>query len=297
MNQNLQAAKATKNDEFYTLYEDIEAELKHYTGVLKGKVIYCNCDTLRISNFIRYFIDQFEELGIKRLIATGYNPSGHGFYLGMVAERIIIRTLKGDGAFASDECVALLKKADIVISNPPFSLFPEYINLLLKYRKDFLIVGNRNAVTYKSVFPLIKSNKIRIGARGMNSKFSFRTPDDELKTVPACWFTTLKSNDRKSPLELTASYNPAKYPRYDNYSAINVNRVEDIPGDYCGVMGVPITFIGKYNPEQFEIIGATESEGRGFSNGLWNAESKVSQPMINSTRLYKRVFIRRVHCE
>ena len=208
-----------------------------------------------------------------------------------VAEEIGIKHLKGNGDFRSPECIELLKQADIVVTNPPFSLFREYIALLMSYQKKFVIIGNQNAITYKEVFPLLKTNKVW---PGYNHVKEFLQADGSVKKFGNIqWFTNLDISKRHEELILYKNYTPAEYPKYDNYDAINVDKVADIPCDYDGVMGVPITFLDKYNPIQFEIIGATESEGKGFSQGLWLQATKISQPMINNTKLYKRLFIRK----
>lgn len=210
--------------------------------------------------------------------------------------------LKGDGDFRSNECIELLKQADIVVTNPPFSLFREYVGQLVKYDKKFVIIGNKNAITYKEIFPLIAQNKLWTGYRGFSGGMWFKA-DYEGKTqkivngiklinVPSIWFTNLDIAKRHENIPLFRTYNPQDYPKYDNYDAINVDKVSDIPCDYHEAIGVPITFFDKYNPKQFEIIGATESEGKGFSNGLWDSSSGIKQALVNGVRKYKRLFIR-----
>ena len=225
-----------------------------------------------------------------------------------------VRKLQGNGDFRSPECIKFLEDSDIVVTNPPFSLLREFIALLIQYDKKFIIVGNVNAITYKEVFPLFMQNRMWLGHNN-NGSMSFRVPDSyepretryweeegpdgkiqkwrSLGNI--CWFTNLDHGWRHRDMILSRSYerNPELYPHYDNYDAIEVSKTSDIPADYFGVMGVPITFMDKYNPDQFEIIGCTESEGKGFSNGLWKASSKVAQPLINGKRIYKRIFIRR----
>lgn len=310
-NTNLQQARKNKKDEFYTQLCDIENELKHYKEHFKDKTILCNCDDPRVSNFFHYFSYNFEFLGLKKLITTCYKSqevdlfsqsnSERAIYLEYtgnktggrvpVAEEIGIKHLKGNGDFRSPECIELLKQADIVVTNPPFSLFREYIALLMSYQKKFVIIGNQNAITYKEVFPLLKTNKVW---PGYNHVKEFLQADGSVKKFGNIqWFTNLDISKRHEELILYKNYTPAEYPKYDNYDAINVDKVADIPCDYDGVMGVPITFLDKYNPIQFEIIGATESEGKGFSQGLWLQATKISQPMINNTKLYKRLFIRK----
>lgn len=326
-NTTLTAAKAAKKDEFYTQLSDIERELVHYREHFRGKTVLCNCDDPRVSNFFKYFTLNFEHLGLKRVIATCYknqnvdlfsmNESEQAVYQIYEGDRngnhlpddneIEVRPLRGDGDFRSAECIELLKEADIVVTNPPFSLFREYVAQLIEYDKKFLIIGNQNAITYKEIFPLIKENKIWLGYK--NGDMAFTVPlDSEPRATRywetadgtkyrsmgnVCWVTNLDIHKRHEDLILYKTYTPEEYPKYDNYAAINVGKVADIPMDYDGVMGVPITFLDKYNPDQFEIVGATESEGRGFSNGLWTKESKVSQALVNGERIYKRLFIRK----
>ena len=331
-NATLTKAAKAKNDEFYTQISDIENELNHYRKHFVGKTILCNCDDPRVSNFFRYFALNFQTLGLKRLIATCYmNDNPDLFSQGSVNKsiysdfdgsfrcneltdfnRIPFKQLNGDGVysagdFRSKECIALLEQADIVVTNPPFSLFREYVAQLIKYNKKFVIIGNQNAVTYKEIFPLIKENKIWLGYgfRGGNAYFGIRQNTRReyangvydsitglVKFRNCCWFTNLDITKRHVDLILYKKYNPEEYPKYDNYNAINVDKVADIPCDYDGVMGVPITFLDKYNPEQFEIVGCTESEGRGLSNGVFNGQSIVTQPLVGGGRVYKRIFIK-----
>lgn len=215
--------------------------------------------------------------------------------------------LDGDGDFRSPECVEILKQADIVVTNPPFSLFREFVAQLVEYEKKFLIIGGQNATTYKEIFPLLKDNKMWLGFRCGDMAFTVPEYYEEKETRfwiddngqkwrslgNICWYTNLDHKKRHEEIELYKKYTPEEYPKYDNYNAINVDKVADIPEDYDGVMGVPITFLDKYNSDQFEIIGATESEGKGFSMGLWDEESKVAQPLVNGERKYKRIFIKR----
>ena len=310
-NNQLSQAKKGKKDEFYTQLADIDAELKHYRGHFAGKTVLCNCDDPRMSNFFYYFVLNFHHLGLKKLITTCYknqnpdlfsqNTSGQAVYLVYEGEDIgsppnpniagFVHPLQGDGDFSSPECIAFLQEADIVVTNPPFSLFREYIALLIKYGKHFVIVGNTNAVTYKSCFELIRENKMWLG---YNCLRWFYTPEGTLyEAARSYWYTNLDIQKRHEKLPLYKKYSPEEYPHYDNYDAINVGKTADIPCDYDGVMGVPITYLDKHNPDQFEIIGATESEGKGFSAGLWDASSKVSQPVVNGERKYKRIFIRK----
>ena len=260
-NSNLHNAKRLKNDEFFTLYEDIEKEMVHYKDHFKGKTVYCNCDDARESNFFKFFSLNFEKLGLKKLITTGYKADGQGVALiyegdkngnrNPDTEEITIRPLQGNGDFRSEECIEFLKEADIVVTNPPFSLFREYIKQLVEYGKKFIIIGNGNAVTYKEVFPLIKENKLWLGVSPRSMEFIL--PNGEKGVVNACWFTNLEHNKRHRPIDLYKHYSN-EYKHYDNYDAIEVGKVCEIPMDYDGVMGVPITFLDKYCPEQFEIV-------------------------------------------
>ena len=287
-NSNLHAAKRGKNDEFYTQLSDIERELQHYTAHFKDKVVYCNCDDPRRSNFFRYFSYNFERLGLKKLIATCYknqhadlfsqNDSEQAVYLIYEGDKdgdrvpspdeIEAKPLQGDGDFRSEECIELLKQANIVVTNPPFSLFREYVAQLVEYDKKFLIIGNQNAITYKEIFSLIKENKIWLGYK--SGYMAFQVPDYyEIRETSswrdengknwrslgnACWFTNLDHSKRPEKLILWKTYTPEEYPHYDNYDAVNVNKVADIPIDFDGAMGVPITFLDKYNPEQFDVV-------------------------------------------
>jgi hypothetical protein len=268
--ENLNNAKNTKNDEFYTKLTDIEKELMHYKEMFVGKTIYCNCDDPVKSNFVQWFYMRFNILHLKRIIVTSYNSdtcNGWGGYywdsdFATVDPKSIdiskeiekdVRKLNGNGDFRSDECIELLKQADIVVTNPPFSLFRDYVNVLMDNNKDFLILGNMNAITYKEVFPYIKDNRIGLGY--LNGAKSFITPDGvEQKFGNIFWYTTLPIAKHNEELILYKHYNPEEYPKYDNYDAINVDKTCDIPEDYDGVMGVPISFLDKYNPTQFEII-------------------------------------------
>ena len=285
MNYNLQLAFKVKNDEFYTKLTDIEKELMHYKEMFVGKTIYCNCDNPTKSNFVKWFYRRFNMLHLKRLIVTAYNKDGFGLYWDTDFSKLDIKTiyindwiendvryLSGNGDFRSDECIDLLKQADIVVTNPPFSLFREYVKVLMDNNKDFLILGNMNAITYKEVFPYIKENKIGLGY--LNGAKSFITPDGvEQKFGNIFWYTTLPIAKYKEELILYKHYTPEEYPKYDNYDAINVDKTCDIPADYDGAMGVPISFIEKYNPKQFEII------------------DKV-RPIVNGVSKYARIIIK-----
>ena len=325
-NKNLTAAKRAKNDEFYTRLQDIEAELVHYRPQFKDKTVFLNCDDPTWSAFWLHFHKLFGVYGLKKLISTHYESDGNTSYAMVyeggddadisVGERI---ELIGDGDFRSDECIEFLKQSDIVVTNPPFSLFREYVAQLMEYDKQFLIIGNINAVTYKEVFPLLKEDKMWAGF-SFNKTVEFIMPDSyQLRGkayidddgrkhgfVPGvCWYTNLDTKKRHEDLFLSATYYKKdgsvpqasldRWPRYDNYDAIEVGKTKDIPVDYEGVMGVPITFLDKYSPEQFEIVGASESEGKGFSQGLWVESSGIAQPLVDSERKYKRLFIRARH--
>lgn len=325
-NTNLHTAKRRKMDEFYTQYKDIEKELAHYIPHFSGRTIYCNCDTPE-SNFVRYFEDHFEEYGLKRLIATGIDRNtGKGTLYDKSGEKEPYIGEINSGDFRSDECVEYLRQADIVVTNPPFSLFREYMALLFRYNKEFIVIGNQNAITYKEIFPYIKENKLWLGN---NYVKEFRQPDGEIKKFGnILWYTNIPHAKRNLPLDLYKTYNDKEFPKYDNYDAIEVSKVCDIPMDYYGVMGVPITFLDKYCSAQFEIAGIAHhgsdhkydflkpminnkelyarilikrpqfeivgaSDSKGFSNGLFNDEYKITQPLVNGSKVYKQLFIRR----
>lgn len=289
-NTLLQKAKNSKSDEFYTQIADIESELQYYKSHFKDKVVYCNCDDPRTSNFYKYFFSHFKELGLKKIITACYRKQTfdlfhnkeeeHGFFLEYTGKEVDhdnagytdIVHFKGDGDFRSSESIALLKQADIIVTNPPFSLFREFVNQLVKYNKQFLIIGNINAITYKEIFKLIQENKAWLGTNLGRGISGFIVPDhyelygtetriDDLgnriiSPNNCLWLTNLDNSKRHEDIELTKRYfgNENEYPKYDNYDGINVNNTQDIPADYMGYMGVPITFLHKFNPDQFEII-------------------------------------------
>jgi hypothetical protein len=288
-NKTLRKANKEKNDEFYTQLSDIEKELRHYKEHFKGKTVLCNCDDPRVSNFFHYFSYNFEVLGLKKLIATCYknqnmdlfsqNDSEKAIYLEYTGdkngdnipnpEEIGINYLQGDGDFRSKECIELLQQADIVVTNPPFSKFREYVAQLIEFNKKFIIVGNQNSITYKEIFKLIKDNKIWLGygfnrnmAHFVNNHYVDYAADTDhkegmIRVSGVVWFTNIDTKKRNEDfLDLYKTYygNEAEYPKYDNYDAINVDKTKEIPMDYEGAIGVPITFIDKYNPDQFEII-------------------------------------------
>ena len=259
-NETLHKAKEAKNDEFYTQMADIQTELNHtgYQKAFIGKTIYCNCDDPEESNFWKYFKIRFKALKLKELISTHYEkePDKSSYVLRYDGENVKREELAGNGDFRSEECIELLKTADVVVTNPPFSLFREYVAQLEEYKKKFIIIGNKNAITYKEFFPLIKENKVWIGYDNVKE---FKKPDGTIQKFGNIgWYTNIDIDKRHENIELTARYNDEDYPEYDNYNAINVDRVNEIPRDYKGVMGVPITFLDKYNPEQFEIVNAND---------------------------------------
>ncbi len=319
-NQNLRTARRVKQDEFYTQLTDIENELKHYRDYFKDKVVYCNCDDPRISNFYQYFSLKFEDIGLKKLITTCYKnnnvdafsnndceSAAYIVYTGakngnnMPAKNITDKkNLKEDGDFRSKECIKLLKQSDIVVTNPPFSLFREYVQQLVKYDKKFIIIGNKNAITYKEIFKLIQENKIWAGYTPMGTDMLFDVPNNFANELiqtkkegsgykiingvvkaraQAIWLTNVEIKKRYEDLYLCEKYTPEKYPIFDNYNAINVNFTKAIPEDYKGIMGVPITFLSKYNPEQFEILGITD---RANTSGLRTKKYTADDtPMYN----------------
>lgn len=362
-NNNLQDAKKAKNDEFYTQYQDIEKEIGAYLeynlDLFRGKTLLLPCDDPEWSNFTKYFAQNFVRLGLKKLMSTSYateskkyksvyqptffemrdpqfdqyktNKNGKIFTLTrdntgdgkLDLEDLEWSYLKGDGDFKSDEIKRLRDEADIIITNPPFSLFREFLPWIIEKKKIFLIIGNMNAITYKEIFQLIKQNKVWLGATGNGSDMVFAVPTgteiaetdrqkaarlgyvgDYTRLGNSCWFTNIDHGRRHQPLNLMTMQENLKfsrhkelkgkkaYDRYDNYDAIEVPFTDSIPSDYDGVMGVPISFLDKYSPDQFVIVGATESEGKGFSEGLWDATSGVSQPVVGDRRIYKRIFIK-----
>ena len=280
-NSHLHKAKKAKQDEFYTQRKDIDAEMEHYKAQFNGAVVYCNCDRAD-SHFVRYFKDNEKRLGLAGLLYTWLNPK------------------TGDGDFRSDECVELLKEADIVVTNPPFSLFREYVAQLVEYKKQFLIVGHQGAMTYKEIFPLIRDNKMWMGVNQSFGKFEI--PQDwEIKSkqgyidkdgrkfVPVSgvkWFTNMEHGRRHDSIILHKRYYPEGYPVYDNFDAIEVSKVADIPEDYYGYMGVPITFMNKFDPSQFELVGIARKLTKEL-NG------KSTQFFLNGKELYARIVIKR----
>lgn len=358
----LQKARNEKNDEFYTILADIERELKHYKTHFKNKVVYCNCDDPYESNFFRFFANNFNNFQLKKLIVTSYagspivgsqlplfeikglkenskepfkieinkvedtnkdgaiNISDVGWLL--KHNENTATSLKQGGDFRSNECIELLKQSDIVVTNPPFSLFREYVAQLIKYKKKFLIIGNWNAISYKKIFKLIKENKVWIGINSNRNFSGFIVPKhyslhgteariDEngnriVSSNNTCWFTNLDIAKRHEELILYKTYNKEEYPKYENYDAININATKDIPIDYKGGMGVPITFMNKYNPNQFEIIALgivgsidftlnrkmeiLDKQGKPTGKFTWNAKGtlyKIYNPKIDKSPAFK----------
>lgn len=305
----MQQARSSKEDEFYTQLTDIERELKHYKHHFRNAVVYCNCDDPRVSNFFHFFSFNFERLGLKRLITTCYknqhvdlfstNDSESAIYLEYCGDKngsnmpeldeIGIRSLNGDGDFRSEESIELLKQADVVVTNPPFSLFREYVSQLVDHSKKFVIVAGQNAITTKEIFSLVKENKVWLGYN--SGDMEFRVPDyyEPRETRyredsegrkwrslgNACWLTNLDISKRHEDLILYKEYTPEEYPRYDNYDAIEVPQTKLIPMDYDGVMGVPVTFLNKHNPSQFEIVGITKT-WFGAATKVYPAQTQVS---------------------
>lgn len=345
-NKNLHKANVAKKDEFYTQLIDIEKELKHYKKQFHGKVVYCNCDDPFESNFFKYFAANFKPLKLKKLITTSYvkspivggqlplfeveglKPSGKEPFKIEIKEVLdtdndgaislddvkhllkhnknIATPLRGDGDFRSKECIQLLKESDIVVTNPPFSLFREYVAQLIENNKKFLILGNQNAITYKEIFKPIKENKLWLGYDNGGTKW-FQVPEDyDIPTESRkkiengtkyfsmgsiVWFTNLDTTKRHEELTLYKRYSAKEYPKYENYDAIEVSTYKNIPEGYDGVMGVPVTFLDKWNPDQFEIVGMAEDNGKGFSGGIW--DGKNPHCVINGKNKFKRIFIKR----
>ena len=281
-NNLLQKAKKLKNDEFYTQIQDIERELQYYKTHFEGKIVYCNCDDPYTSNFFKYFVSNFKELKLKKVIASCFKEQttnlfstkeiGKAFFAEYEGKKIEVPYFKEDGDFRSAECIALLKQSDIVVTNPPFSLFREYVAQLVKYDKKFLIIGNINAITYKEIFKLIQENKAWLGVhlgRGISgfivpehyelygTETQIDTLGNRIVSPNNClWLTNLDNFKRHEEIVLTKRYlgNESNYPKYDNYDGIHIDKTQNIPSDYTGYMGVPITFLHKFNPNQFEIV-------------------------------------------
>ena len=334
-NSNLGAAKRAKNDEFYTQLTDIEKELRHYRRHFKGAAVLCNCDDPFESNFFKYFVLNFNRLGLKKLIATCYEGSAVAEYHDGKAKpyKAVVTTvydttgdggvdmedvrnlfelgenelveLEGDGDFRSEECLALLDEADIVVTNPPFSLFREYVAVLMEHQKKFIVIGNQNAITYKEIFPLLKDDDVWLGST--HPKEFIQRDGTVKKFGNICWYTNLDIKKRHEELILVKKYAgyEDEYPKYDNYDAIEVSKVVDIPLDYAGVMGVPITFLDKYNPEQFEIIWQASGNTRVCApkeilldlHYMKHSEDRGGCGVVNGARVYSRILIRNRHPE
>lgn len=330
-NKNLHKAKDSKKDEFYTQLGDIERELRYYKSHFKDKVVYCNCDDPRVSNFFHFFSYNFEKLGLKKLIATCYKNQDMDLFSESKSEQAIylvyegdkndnkvpdpneigVKSLKGDGDFRSKECIDLLKEADIVVTNPPFSLFREYVAQLIEYDKKFVIVGHQNAIKYNFIFKLFLENKIWLGygfkggaAHFINKHYEdYATAGDHkegmIRVSGVTWFTNLDISKRHEDLILYKKYTPEEYPKYDNYDAINVDKTKDIPIDFDGEIGVPITFMDKYNPEQFEILGIFDDKReksdafiQGTPTYIDEQHKKYVGPVINGKALFTRILIK-----
>lgn len=339
LNKNLHSARTAKTDEFYTQLVDIEKELKHYKAQFRGKVVYCNCDDPFESNFFKYFASNFNALGLKKLITTSYvkspivggqlplfeveglKPSGKEPFkieikkvpdtdkdgaINLDDVKYLLKhdkntatPLKGNGDFRSEECIKLLKEADIVVTNPPFSLFREYVAQLMENKKKFLILGDQNAITYKEIFGYVKDDKFWVGYDNGGTKW-FQVPNDyDIETESRkkivngvkyfsmgriLWFTNLDTTKRHESIVLYKKYTPKEFPKYDNYDVINIDKVSDIPMNYNGVMGVPITFVDKYNPKQFEILGVANS-------ARWIGYKCLT--LIQGRKIYNRILIKR----
>lgn len=305
-NTNLHNAKRVKNDEFYTRFEDIEAEVMKYRKQFRDKVVYLPCDdpAEKKSEFWSFFVANFESFGLKKLIATHYEENGQAYKIWIDRDNdlnhdgwiddgdAIQEDLVGNGDFRSPECIEILKECDIVCTNPPFSLFREFVNVIMTHGKQCLIIGNQNAFTYAEIFELIKNNKLWTG---YNMVKEFNQPDGSIKKFGnVCWFTNMKTSKRDEEQVLTKTYNPIDYPTYENYNAIEVGKVVNIPKDYDGVMGVPITFIDKYNPNQFIIIGHTHSSDNSPEVEEIRTDSNHRHGgFINGKEKYMRILIRR----
>lgn len=313
----LNAAQTAKKDEFYTRVHDIEREMEHYVEQFRGRSIFLNCDRTD-SGFWRYFSANFDRFGLRKLTSVGYAPGGRAVKASLDNGGFSASVLDGDGDFRSQESLALLDEHDLVITNPPFSLFRDFVATLVEHEKDFIILGNSNSITYQEVWGLIQSGSVWLGATSLNGTLFFYVPDDFVYSpayrfareidgrkacrVPGvCWFTTLDHDRRHEGVALVARYadDPSKYPRYDNLDAIDVSKVADIPADYFEPMGVPITFLGKHDPTQFRILGAFSSgalaEAVGATRTFRQGDARYwNGPTINEKSLYARVVIQRV---
>lgn len=333
--KSLNAAKSAKKDEFYTQLSDIEKELKYHKDHFRNKVVYCNCDDPTVSNFFRYFFLNFNKLGLKKLITTCYKNQNSDLFsqhnqekaIGIEyvgdhnpnLENINVFQLEGDGDFRSEECIELLKQSDIVVTNPPFSLFREYLAQLAKHSKKFLIIGNLNSVTSKEVFPLIKDNIIWLGTSIKSGDREFQVPEyypltassfriDEqgrrfVRVKGVRWFTNIDFRQRHENLILYKKYTPDDFVKFDNYDAVNVDKTKDIPMDYSGVMGVPVSFLDKHNPDQFEILEVTDTSSE-LRTKKYSANDAPNYSSLNGRgvirrgdkleKKYARILIRRL---
>lgn len=318
---DLQTAKKNKKDEFYTSLTDIEKEMKNYTSQFKGKIVFCNCDDPEYSMFWKYFQLNFQYLGLKKLIATHFDYEKPTYKLEYDGIDIKKSDLQQNGDFRSPECLEILSKCDIVCTNPPFSMFHEFIDVLMKSGKQFIIIGNINAVKYSDVFPYIMDGKLWLGQSIHSGDREFRVPDDYplnasssridengvkyIRVKGVRWFTNMDYNERHDPMILYKHYTEEEYPHYDNYDAIEVSKTAEIPGDYNGIMGVPITALDKLNFDQFELLGMTDrqntsglrtkkytSEDNPKFNDL-NAGCVIKQPDGTFKSLYTRFLIKR----
>lgn len=303
-------SKSQKQDEFYTQLPDIEKELKYYRQHFKGKVVFCNCDDPESSNFWVYFRENFSFLGLKKLISTHYEEGKQSYKLELVGpwqengmilfDNFVQSNLQGDGDFRSAECVEILKEADIVVTNPPFSLFREYMAQLMEYGKSFLILGNLNSATCKEVFPLVKANKVWLGCNSGHVWFKVPQTYESKATDFSLdeygqkwrrmgnigWYTNLDHHKRHDEMILFRKYDPDQFPTYDGYEAINIDKTKDIPADYDGKMGVPITFLSQYNPSQFELLG--------IDRYIEDNPNKGKRFRIGGKEVYARLIIRRI---
>lgn len=288
-NENLHKAQATKNDEFYTQYQDIEKEILQYD--LCGKKVLCNCNDGLTSEFLNYFVNNFDCLELDELVCLTYNKDGKAYkYIKHPKVDLMVEPLIGSGAFDSQEGQDALAACDIVITNPPFSQFREFVNLILSYKKDFLIIGSKNAITYKEFFPLLMSGKVHIGNFNVST---FKQPDGTEKRFGNIgWFTTLPVVKTAQPIPLTATYDPTNYPTYDNFRAIEVSRTANIPKNYDGVMGVPISFLDKFCPTQFKIVGWSRHNDEGMDGGYWTGG--CADATINGKQVYRRILIQKI---
>lgn len=288
-NENLRKAQTAKNDEFYTQYQDIEKEILQYD--LRGKKVLCNCNDGLTSEFLNYFVNNFDCLELDELVCLTYNKDGKAYkYTKRPKVDLMVEQLIGSGAFDSQEGRDALAACDIVITNPPFSQFRDFVNLILSYKKDFLIIGSKNAITYKEFFPLLMSGKVHIGNFNVST---FKQPDGtDKKFGNIGWFTTLSVAKAAQPIPLTATYDPQNYPTYDNFRAIEVSRTANIPKDYDGVMGVPISFLDKFCPTQFKIVGWSRHNDEGMDGGYWTGG--CSDATINGKQVYRRILIQKI---